>query len=39
MTAEDALLCAEAQLAGVIVSNHGARQVDGTASTVNMISK
>lgn len=34
MTAEDAVLCAQAGVAGVIVSNHGARQIDGTASTV-----
>lgn len=36
MTAEDALLCADAQVAAVVVSNHGARQVDGTASTVSI---
>lgn len=34
MTAEDAQLCAKYGIAGVIVSNHGARQLDGTASTV-----
>lgn len=36
MTAEDALLCAELGSAAVVVSNHGARQVDGTASTVSV---
>lgn len=36
MTAEDAELCANIGIAGIIVSNHGARQVDGTASTVNI---
>lgn len=37
MTAEDAVLCAEAGIDAVVVSNHGARQVDGTAATVNII--
>lgn len=36
MTSEDAVLCAEAGIDAVVVSNHGARQVDGTASTVNI---
>lgn len=36
MTAEDAVLCAETQVAAVVVSNHGARQIDGTASTVSI---
>jgi 4-hydroxymandelate oxidase len=37
MTAEDALLAAEHGLDGVIVSNHGGRQVDGTLATIEAL--
>lgn len=34
LTAEDALLAVENQVDGIIVSNHGARQIDTSSSTV-----
>ncbi len=37
MTAEDAVLAADRGAAGVIVSNHGGRQLDGVASTVEAV--
>ena len=37
MTAEDALLAAEHGAAGVIVSNHGGRQLDGCLATVDAL--
>ncbi len=36
-TAEDARLAAEAGVAGVVVSNHGGRQLDGVPATVEML--
>jgi isopentenyl diphosphate isomerase/L-lactate dehydrogenase-like FMN-dependent dehydrogenase len=36
-TAEDALLAAEHGAAGVIVSNHGGRQLDGVPATLDML--
>ena len=35
MTAEDAVLAADRGAAGVIVSNHGGRQLDGVAATID----
>jgi isopentenyl diphosphate isomerase/L-lactate dehydrogenase-like FMN-dependent dehydrogenase len=37
MTAEDAVLAADRGAAGVIVSNHGGRQLDGVAATVDVV--
>jgi (S)-2-hydroxy-acid oxidase len=37
LTAEDAVLAAEAGAAGVVVSNHGGRQLDGVASTLDAL--
>merc|ERR1712000_99810 len=37
MTAEDALLAAQAGVDGIVVSNHGARQLDGTPSTLEVL--
>jgi isopentenyl diphosphate isomerase/L-lactate dehydrogenase-like FMN-dependent dehydrogenase len=37
MTAEDAVLAAEHGAAGVIVSNHGGRQLDGAGATVDAL--
>jgi isopentenyl diphosphate isomerase/L-lactate dehydrogenase-like FMN-dependent dehydrogenase len=37
MTAEDAILAANRGAAGVIVSNHGGRQLDGVAATVDAV--
>jgi isopentenyl diphosphate isomerase/L-lactate dehydrogenase-like FMN-dependent dehydrogenase len=37
LTAEDALLAAEHGSAGVIVSNHGGRQLDGVAATIDAL--
>jgi 4-hydroxymandelate oxidase len=37
MTAEDAVLAAERGAAGVIVSNHGGRQLDGVAASVDVV--
>lgn len=37
MTAEDAQRAVEARVDGVIVSNHGGRQLDGVASTLEML--
>lgn len=37
LTAEDAIMAADAHVDGVVVSNHGARQIDGTFSTVCLI--
>lgn len=34
LTAEDAIIGANMGVAGILVSNHGARQVDGTPATV-----
>lgn len=34
LTAQDAILAADAGVAGVLVSNHGARQVDGWPASV-----
>ncbi|CAG9865289.1 unnamed protein product [Phyllotreta striolata] len=39
MTAEDALLAVEAGVAAVQVSNHGARQIDGTAASIEALSE
>jgi isopentenyl diphosphate isomerase/L-lactate dehydrogenase-like FMN-dependent dehydrogenase len=36
-TAEDALLAREHGAAGVVVSNHGGRQLDGVAATIDML--
>ncbi|KAA8499476.1 Peroxisomal (S)-2-hydroxy-acid oxidase GLO3 [Porphyridium purpureum] len=36
-TAEDAVLAMEAGCAGIIVSNHGARQLDGVVSTIDAL--
>ena len=37
MTAEDAVLAADRGAAGVIVSNHGGRQLDGVAATIDAV--
>ena len=37
MTAEDALLAAEHGAAGVVVSNHGGRQLDGVPATLDVL--
>jgi isopentenyl diphosphate isomerase/L-lactate dehydrogenase-like FMN-dependent dehydrogenase len=37
MTADDALLAAEHGAAGVVVSNHGGRQLDGVAATIDVL--
>jgi isopentenyl diphosphate isomerase/L-lactate dehydrogenase-like FMN-dependent dehydrogenase len=37
MTAEDAVLAADRGAAGVIVSNHGGRQLDGVGATVDVL--
>lgn len=37
MTGEDAELAARAGVDGIVVSNHGARQVDTTASTIDVL--
>ena len=37
MTAEDAVLAADRGAAGVIVSNHGGRQLDGVTATVDAV--
>lgn len=37
MTAEDALLAVQAGVDGIVVSNHGARQLDGTPSTLEVL--
>lgn len=36
MTAEDAVLAVKASVDGILVSNHGGRQLDGTHATVNI---
>jgi isopentenyl diphosphate isomerase/L-lactate dehydrogenase-like FMN-dependent dehydrogenase len=36
-TAEDAVLAAEHGAAGIVVSNHGGRQLDGVAATIDML--
>lgn len=36
-TAEDALLCAEHGVDGIVVSNHGARHFDGTLSSIETL--
>lgn len=37
MTAEDAVLAAEHGVDGIVVSNHGGRQVDGTLATIEAL--
>ncbi|XP_045472727.1 hydroxyacid oxidase 1-like [Harmonia axyridis] len=37
MTVEDAVLAAKANVDGIIVSNHGARQLDGTLATIDVL--
>ncbi|XP_015113733.1 hydroxyacid oxidase 1 [Diachasma alloeum] len=37
LTAEDAILAVENGASGVVVSNHGARQIDGTAATIEAL--
>ncbi|KAL3282801.1 hypothetical protein HHI36_005966 [Cryptolaemus montrouzieri] len=37
LTAEDALLAAEVQVDGIIVSNHGGRQLDDTFATIDVL--
>ncbi|PZC48691.1 MAG: 4-hydroxymandelate oxidase [Chloroflexi bacterium] len=37
MTAEDAALCAQHGIEGLIVSNHGARNVDNTLATIEVL--
>ena len=36
-TAEDARLAAEHGAAGIVVSNHGGRQLDGVAATIDLL--
>ena len=36
-TAEDARLCVESGVDGIVVSNHGAKQVDGTLSSIETL--
>lgn len=37
LTAEDAIIAADMGVEGIMVSNHGARQVDGVPATVKTI--
>jgi isopentenyl diphosphate isomerase/L-lactate dehydrogenase-like FMN-dependent dehydrogenase len=37
LTAEDALLAAEHGAAGIVVSNHGGRQLDGVPATIDVL--
>ncbi|MDE3155624.1 MAG: alpha-hydroxy-acid oxidizing protein [Acidobacteriota bacterium] len=37
LTPEDARLAADAGVAGIVVSNHGARQLDGVAATIDAL--
>ena len=37
LTAEDAELCVEHGVDGIVVSNHGARQIDNTLSTIEVL--
>ncbi|KAK0179654.1 hypothetical protein PV327_005388 [Microctonus hyperodae] len=37
LTAEDALLAADKGVKAIIVSNHGARQIDGTPATIDVL--
>ncbi len=37
MTEEDARLACEAGVAGIVVSNHGGRQLDGVAATIDVL--
>ena len=37
LTAEDAVLACEHGAAGIVVSNHGARQLDGVAATIDVL--
>ncbi|KAK9879806.1 hypothetical protein WA026_006865 [Henosepilachna vigintioctopunctata] len=37
MTAEDAILSVHAKVDGILVSNHGARQLDGTFATIDVL--
>jgi isopentenyl diphosphate isomerase/L-lactate dehydrogenase-like FMN-dependent dehydrogenase len=37
LTAEDALLACEHGVAGIVVSNHGGRQLDGVAATLDAL--
>lgn len=37
LTAEDAILAVEHNIAGIIVSNHGGRQLDGAAATLDAL--
>lgn len=37
LTAEDAHLCAERGIAGILVSNHGGRQLDTVAATIEAL--
>ncbi|KAF7269085.1 hypothetical protein GWI33_017842 [Rhynchophorus ferrugineus] len=39
LTVEDALLAAKVGVAGILVSNHGARQVDGTPASVEALAE
>jgi isopentenyl diphosphate isomerase/L-lactate dehydrogenase-like FMN-dependent dehydrogenase len=39
MTSEDARLAVQAGVDGIVVSNHGARQVDTTASTIEVLAE
>jgi isopentenyl diphosphate isomerase/L-lactate dehydrogenase-like FMN-dependent dehydrogenase len=39
LTAEDAVLAADRGAAGVIVSNHGGRQLDGVAATIDVVAE
>lgn len=39
LTAEDATLSAEAGVQGIIVSNHGGRQLDGSPATIDVLSE
>lgn len=36
LTAEDAIIASKLKISGIIVSNHGARQIDGTPATVRI---
>ncbi|XP_044750644.1 hydroxyacid oxidase 1 [Coccinella septempunctata] len=37
LTAQDAILAVDAEVDGVVVSNHGARQLDGTFATIDVL--
>ncbi|XP_023288713.1 hydroxyacid oxidase 1 [Orussus abietinus] len=39
LTAEDAILAVKHDVSGIVVSNHGARQIDGTPATIEVLAE